>query len=103
MKIKSKILSMALIPLLVLGINTVIMANNRINEVLTENIENGLRAAAVSVRDTISYVDVGEFSVDEGGNLYKGAFNLTESESIADNVQKATHMDITVFTGTPDI
>lgn len=99
MKIRTKILSMALIPLLVLGVITVVVANNRTYEVLTDSIENGLRGAAVSVRDTLSYVDSGAYSVDEAGDLYKGEFNVTANTSIADEVQKATDMDITVFYG----
>lgn len=99
MKMRAKILLMVIVPLALLGVVTVVVSNARITEVVTANIENGLRGAAISVRDTITYIDEGSFSVDEAGNLYKGNCNLTEQEEIADHVQEATQMDITVFYG----
>lgn len=99
MKMRAKILLMVIVPLALLGVVTVVVSNARITEVVTANIENGLRGAAISVRDTITYMDEGSFSVDEAGNLYKGNCNLTEQEEIADHVQEATQMDITVFYG----
>lgn len=99
MKMRSKILMMALIPLIALGVITIVFSNIRISEVVADNIENGLRGAAVSVRDTITYVDEGAFSVDEAGNLCKGEFNVTANTAIADNIQTSTKMDITVFYG----
>lgn len=99
MKIRTKILCMALIPLLILGVATAILGNIRINDVMTDNIENGLRAAAISVRDTLKYADSGEYQIDESGNLFKGSFNVTENTDIADNLLEKSNMDITVFFG----
>lgn len=99
MKMRSKILVMVLIPLLLLGVVTIVFSNIRINEVVTSSISNGLRGAAVSVRDTIVYSDEGMLYVGEDGNLYKGETNITENEIIADHIQEATQMDITVFYG----
>ncbi len=98
MKMQAKILSMALLPLLLLGVATLIIGNNRINEVVTESIENGLRGAAVSVQDTLNYVDEGAYQIVEG-KLYKGEFNVSDATDIADNIKEATDMDITIFCG----
>ncbi|MBQ8147201.1 MAG: cache domain-containing protein [Lachnospiraceae bacterium] len=99
MKMKAKILTMVIIPLVLLATVTIIVGDIRITEVVTANIENGLRGAAVSVRDTLVYMSDDAYRVDDAGNLYKGEFNLTEHEEIADNVKQATDMDITVFYG----
>ena len=98
MKMQSKMLAMSLFPLIVLGITTIIFGNVRIKEVVTDNIENGLRSSAVAVRDTISYADEGEYHVEDG-TLYKGEFNVSEAVAIADHVKSASDMDITVFYG----
>lgn len=98
MKMKAKILTMALAPLLCLGIATILIGNARISSVVTGSIENGLRASAISVRDTLSYVDEGEYRL-EGESLYKGEFNVSEAVSIADNLKKSADTDITVFYG----
>ena len=98
MKMQTKLLAMSLFPLIVLGLTTIIFGNARIKEVVTDNIENGLRGAAVAVRDTIDYADEGEFHVEDG-ILYKGEFDVTNATEIADHVKSATGMDITVFYG----
>lgn len=98
MKMKAKILTMALAPLLCLGIATILIGNARISSVVTGSIENGLRASAISVRDTLSYVDEGEYRL-EGESLYKGEFNVSEAVSIADNLRESADTDITVFYG----
>ncbi len=99
MKMRSKILVMVLIPLLLLGVVTIVFSNIRITQVVTSSIENGLRGAAVSVRDTIGYSDEDSLYIGEDGNLYKGETNITEKTAIADHVKESTQMDITVFYG----
>lgn len=98
MKMQSKMLAMSLFPLIVLGLTTIIIGNARIKEVVTNNIENGLRGAAVAVRDTVNYADEGEFHVEDG-TLYKGEFDVTNATDIADHIQTSADTDITVFYG----
>lgn len=98
MKMQSKMLAMSLFPLIVLGLTTIIFGNARIKEVVTNNIENGLRGAAVAVRDTIDYADEGEFHVEDD-TLYKGEFDVTNATDIADHIQTSADTDITVFYG----
>lgn len=99
MKMRAKILCMALIPLLGLGAAIAILGNIRINEVMTDNIKNGLKAAAVSVRDALEYADSGDYTIDESGKLLKGSFHVTDSPEIADHLKEESDMDITVFFG----
>ena len=99
MKIQPKILIMALGPLAAMGIIICVLSNVRVSSVLTDSIKNGLRAAAISVRDTLTYADEGEYALDRNGNLCKGDFNITRHTDIADDVKNATDMDITVFYG----
>ena len=98
MKMQSKIITLALLPLLCLGAATILIGQVRISQVVTESIENGLRGSAVSVRDTLSYVGDGEFGLNED-KLYKGEFNVSDAVEIADDIKKAADTDITVFYG----
>lgn len=98
MKMQSKIITLALLPLLCLGAVTILIGQVRISQVVTESIENGLRGSAVSVRDTLSYVGDGEFGLNED-KLYKGEFNVSDAVEIADDIKKAADTDITVFYG----
>ena len=96
MKMHAKILSMILFPLVILGLTTMVFGNKKIKEVVTDNIENGLRSSAVAVRETLTYVDEGEYHVEDG-ILYKGEFDVTNATDIADRVKASSDMDITVF------
>lgn len=98
MKLQSKIIAIAIFPLVCLGIATILIGNVRISEVVTGSIENGLRAAAVSVSDTLDHADAGEYQLKED-QLYKGEFNISEAVEIADNLKKAADTDITIFYG----
>lgn len=98
MKVQTKILLVALIPLLGLGLAVILIGNMQISKVVTGTIENGLRGTAVSVRDTLGYVDEGAYRVEEDV-LYKGEFNVSEATMIGDNVKKSSDTDITIFYG----
>lgn len=98
MKMKSKILLLSLVPLVLLGLATILIGNKKIDEVVTASIENGLRASVVSVRDTLSYVDEGAYQLVEG-KLYKGEFNVSDAVEIADNLRTSSDTDITIFYG----
>jgi len=98
MKMQSKIMVIALFPLVILGIATILVGNVRISEVVTGSIENGLRAAAVSVSDTLSFTDEGEYQLKDD-QLYKGDFNVSDAVEIADDIKEAADTDITIFYG----
>lgn len=99
MKMKVKMLLLAIIPLILFGATTVLLSNSRVSEVVTDSIENGLRGAVISVHSTLQYAGEGSFYTDENGNLFKGDFNITEHTDIADSIKKSTDMDITIFYG----
>lgn len=99
MKVQSKILLSAIVPLLALGAITVLLSHSRINSVVSGAIQTGLRSTAISVRDTLIYVDDGEYDLDKNGNLCKGDFNITQNADIINNIKENTGVDITVFFG----
>ncbi len=99
MKIQSKILMVALGPLAVLGIIIVLLSNARINTVVTNSIKTGLKSAAVAVRDTLTYVDEGDYGFDRNNKFCKGEFNISKSPELVDNIKEASDIDITIFYG----
>lgn len=99
MKIKSKILLFAMGPLLAFGLLLVFMSNSKINNVVSGTIENGLRNAALSVRNTLTYADEGEYGLDKKGNMCKGDFNITKTPQIATDLKESTNTDIAIFYG----
>lgn len=99
MKIQSKILMVALGPLAVLGIIIVLLSNARINTVVTDSIMIGLKSAAVAVRDTLTYVDEGDYGFDRNNKFCKGEFNISKSPELVDNIKEVSDIDITIFYG----
>ena len=99
MKIQSKILMVAMIPLAVLGVIIVLLSNARINSVVSGTIETGLKSAAVSMRDTLNYADEGDYGLDRNNKFCKGEFNITKTPEVVDNIKEATDIDITIYYG----
>lgn len=97
MKIKSKILIFALGPLLALGVLIVILSSNKLNTVVSDAIETGLRSTAVAVRDTINFVDEGKFEFNKKNYLVKGDFNISKTPELVDNIKEATNTDVSIF------
>lgn len=99
MKMQYKILSLAVAPLLILGVIILIFSNAKINSVVTDSIKNGLKAVAVSVNDTLDFADEGDYQMDKKGNFCKGEFNISKAPALVDNVKEATNIDVTIFFG----
>ncbi len=99
MKMQYKILSLAVAPLLILGVIVLLFSNAKINSVVTDSIKNGLKAVAVSVNDTLDFADEGDYQMDKKGNFCKGEFNISKAPALVDNVKEATNIDVTIFFG----
>lgn len=97
MKIKSKITLVAIGPLLVMGIMIVLLSRQKLNDVVSDAIETGLRSTAISVRNTIMFVDPeGEFDFNKKGYLVKGEFNISKTPEIVEDIKEATNMDVSI-------
>ncbi|MBO5164995.1 MAG: cache domain-containing protein [Lachnospiraceae bacterium] len=97
MKIKSKITLVAIAPLLLMGIMIILLSKQRLNDVVENAIENGLRSTAIAVRNTIIYSDPeGKFEFNNHGYLVKGEFNISKTPQIVDDIKEATNMDVSI-------
>ncbi len=99
MKLKQKILIIALLPLIILGVMVLWISNQRVSSVLTSSIENGLRGSAIGVRDSLDQINDEPYYLNENDELCKGDYNITQNPAIADDIKADTDMDITVFYG----
>ena len=97
MKIKSKILIFALGPLVVLGVLILVLSNRKLNSVISNAIETGLRSTAVAVRDTLTFVDDGKFEFNKKNYLVKGDFNISQTPELVNNIKDATNTDVSIF------
>ncbi|MCH5260499.1 MAG: cache domain-containing protein [Lachnospiraceae bacterium] len=99
MKLKPKILIISIAPLVLLGIVMLWISNQRVSTVLASAIENGLRASAISVLDSLEEINDEAFYIGEDDELYKGDYNITQHTRLADELKEASRTDITIFYG----
>ena len=100
MKLRAKILMLVILPLVLMAVVTYVLGSRNITAAMTESISNGMEATAIATRDAISVGVIGDFRVDENGELWKGeSLNISQRTDLADDVKEATGMEVTVFFG----
>ena len=100
MSLKTKILSLSLIPMLLIGICMSLVAVNRIGYGIYDEAYVGMHATTLAVRDIFEIGHDGEYSMDGNGELWKGDnFNISQATDIVDHIKKNTGLDVTVFWG----
>lgn len=68
----------ALLPVFILGIGTFMLAANRSADGIYNEAYDGMKAAALAVRDIFEVGNPGPYHMDENGQLWKGeTLNIT--------------------------
>lgn len=99
MKLRTKIIMLATVPVLVLGGIMLVIASDKIQSGITQQAYTGMHATTLAVSDIFETASTGEYQLDEEGQLWKGDTNISESVDIVDRIKEKTGMDITVFYG----
>lgn len=72
MKLKGKILSLSLIPVIILGIVMILVAADRIANGIYDEAYIGMQATTLAVRDIFEVGNSGPYHMDEDGMMWKG-------------------------------
>lgn len=99
MKLKQKILLIAILPLLLLGIVIIVFGDKQITNVLVENTEEGLQATAIAVRTTLRKMNNEPYRLNENNELVKGDLNISQTPDLVDEIKEGTDIDVTIFYG----
>ncbi|MBD5476994.1 MAG: methyl-accepting chemotaxis protein [Lachnospiraceae bacterium] len=99
MRLKQKILMIAILPLLLLGIVIIVFGDKQITNVLTENTEEGLQATAIAVRTTLRKMNNEPYRLNENNELVKGDLNISQTPDLVDEIKEGTDIDVTIFYG----
>ena len=99
MNLKKKILAVTIIPVLVLGMVSIILTVTMVKSSVTEQVEEALKGTASS---TLAAYDqnAGDYIVTTSGDIWKGSYNVSKSENLVDRIKENTGMDVTFFYGT---
>lgn len=96
--IKKKILLCSLIPICLLGIIVIIIANTYVKDAIIRQVEESLRGTAVS---TLAAYDqnAGSYLEAANGDIWKGSYNVSQSENLVDTIKEESGMEVTFFYG----
>lgn len=99
MKLRFKIAMYVLLPLLVIAIFVSTIGYQQTVMINARTIEEGLKATAISIQDTLHLLGGdAKFEVKDGA-LWKGSVNITEHTEIVDDIRSQTAVAITIFYG----
>ena len=98
MKLRTKIIMVAVLPVIVLGVFIYFFAKVKVTNSMEAEVFNGLHSSVLAVRSALGEINNEPFALD-GDNLMKGDFNVTTETGIVDNVKSGTGTVTTVFYG----
>lgn len=102
MDLKKKILSVAILPILLLGIVTIIIVLTQVKTSMINEVKDSLGGTAAATLAAYNQ-NSGSYSRAENGDVWKGGYNISKSEALLDSIKEETGMDVTFFYGTERI
>lgn len=102
LKLKSKILAVAILPALLLGVASIIITLTMVKNSLINEVKDSLKGTAAA---TLAAYDQnsGEYMKADNGNVWKGGYNISKSENLVDSIKEKSGMDVTFFYGSERI
>ncbi len=101
MKLKTKILMIALLPVLLLGIGVFLVTADRMAKGIYSQVYEGMGATSIAVRNIFEAGGYqGEYRIDENGYFWKGyMLNISRADSIVDKIKEETGIDVGIYYG----
>lgn len=97
--IKRKIMLCSLGPILLLGIIVIVMTNTYIKNAIIDQVRNSLKGTAIATMAAYNQ-NSGEYFEASNGDIWKGSYNISQSESLVDIIKEDSGMEVTFFYGT---
>lgn len=98
MKLRAKIVLLALLPAFLVSIVHYISSTYQLEKGTTEEAYEGMHATAVMASTVLDSIGNGTYQVKDD-NLYKGDINLSQDEGFLDNLKEKSGYDATLFFG----
>lgn len=96
--IRARLIAMSVLPALVISVVLMILANNNLKSGMEDEALDGLARLAQAAKGGSNNM-VGDYVIDENGNLWKGEVNLTEHSDRLDSYVQGTDADISIHIG----
>lgn len=93
---KTKLFILTTTPIFLLAVITLILTNTIVKQSLISEVKQSLKGAATA---TFAAYDQnsGDYIQAENGDIWKGSYNISKSESIVDSIKEKTGMEVTFF------
>ena len=100
MKLKEKIMLLAAVPVIGMGILTFALASSQIKKGITSEAYDGMQATTLAVEDIFSVGFQGDYRLSEDNEMWKGEeLNISDATDTVDTIKEKTGFDVTVFFG----
>lgn len=96
--LKKKIVSAGVLPILLLGIVTIMITLTMVKGSLIGEVEESLRGTAAATLAAYEQ-NSGDYLQAANGDIWKGGYNISKSENVVDNIKANSGMDVTFFYG----
>lgn len=94
--LKRKIVAAGALPILLLGLLAIFITMTMVKDSLIHEVKESLRGTASA---TLAAYDQnsGEYLQSANGDIWKGGYNISKSESLVDSIKANSGMDVTFF------
>ena len=99
MKLRTRIVTIAAIPVMVLGAFGLVLSSRQLKNSVVKRTYDGMQATTISVSNLLKVSGEGRYQI-KNGQLYKGNdMNLSSINSILDDIKERSGYDVTIFYG----
>ncbi len=99
---KKKLLALALFPLVTMGILILLFTGTTIHTQMTEDVENNLKGVATAYKAAYEQ-NSGDYLEADDGQIWKGAYNISQSDDLVDLIREESGVDVMFCYGTKRI
>ena len=99
MRLRKKMLIVSILPIIFLGILTIIVARFEMKKIATTQLNTTLEATAVTALEVYQSKNDEPYSRDENGKVWKGDYCISDDFSVIDAIHDNTDLECTFFYG----
>lgn len=96
--IRKKVLVCSLLPLVLLGAIVILVAATIMKGAIIQQVENSLRGTATATQAAYDQ-NTGSYLETENGDVWKGSYNISQSDNLVDTIKEESGMEVTFFYG----
>ena len=96
LKLQYKMLILAIIPVLIMGIVAILISNTVVKNKLLDDAKQKLKATSNAVLAAYDQ-NAGDYFVNATGDVWKGAYNVSLSTPFIDDIAAKTGIEVTLF------